>query len=210
MPEVSIKKQPSEKKERSPRKSRKAKKAAKKLTEEEKEQIKTQLQADLAHEQQLNASIKMMSGQAPATQIDVPDHKAIQELKALGSPPAQVVSVIRMVLTLLYGSEKQESSWSECQKALNNPRALAQTMQQVSGFDISGKDPYLIQLLIQMIDAARMTEDSIKAKSFAASKLFRWIAQIVQSQSVALEEKITLLEVRERIAENQALMDAVA
>jgi hypothetical protein len=58
MPEVSVKAPASAKKERSPRKSRKSKKAKKTLTEEEKEQMKTQLQADLAHEQQLVATIE--------------------------------------------------------------------------------------------------------------------------------------------------------
>lgn len=43
VPEVSIKQPKSAKKDRSPRKNRKAKKAAKALTEEEKEQVKTQL-----------------------------------------------------------------------------------------------------------------------------------------------------------------------
>ena len=53
-----------------------------------------------------------------------------------------------MAFTLLYGSEKQEASWAECKQYLANPRALRQTMEQVSDFDISSKDPYLIQLAI--------------------------------------------------------------
>lgn len=151
-----------------------------------------------------------MSQQAPTIQIQVPDHRELGEIKGLANPPVLILSVCRMALTLLYGSEKQEASWAECKQALANPRALVQTMQQVSGFDISGKDPYLIQLLIQMIDEARVTEENTKNNSAAAWALFRWVAQIVQSQSVALNEKITLLEVRERIAENQSLMDAIA
>ena len=54
-------------------------------------------------------------------------------------------------------------------------------MQQVSQFDISSKDPYLIQLLIQMIDNAQITEAKILNVSRAAAGLFLWVAQIVQS-----------------------------
>jgi hypothetical protein len=51
VPEVSIRKQISaSKKERSPRKSRKAKKAVRGMTEEEKEKVRTQLEADRAHQ----------------------------------------------------------------------------------------------------------------------------------------------------------------
>jgi hypothetical protein len=120
-----------------------------------------------------------LSQQVPPIKIEVPSHKAIQELKALGSPPTTVYAVCKMALTLLYGPEKQEASWAECKQCLANPRALVQTMEQVSGFDISGKDPYLIQLLIQMIDEARVTEENVKNQSAAAWVLFRWVAQIV-------------------------------
>ena len=95
-----------------------------------------------------------MAKQAPVTKIEVPMHKSLQELKALNNPPVAVMTVCRMAFTLLYGSEKQNISWSECKPFIANPKALAQTMEQVSDFDISSKDPYLIQLAIQMLEEA--------------------------------------------------------
>ena len=50
VPKVSVKMSSSPKKTRSPRKNRKSKAIAKSLTPEEIQQLKVQLQADLAHE----------------------------------------------------------------------------------------------------------------------------------------------------------------
>ena len=84
-----------------------------------------------------------------------------------------------MAFTLLYGSEKQDISWAECKPYIANPKALAQTMEQVSDFDISSKDPYLIQLAIQMLEEAQLDEGRVKAVSSAAWCLYKWVVQIV-------------------------------
>ena len=98
------------------------------------------------------ATIEELTAQAPKIKIVPPTKGDIQEIKALGSPPVLVLTVCRLALTLLHGSEHQEASWAECKKAFANPAAAAHALQQLSGFDISSRDPYLIQLLIQLID----------------------------------------------------------
>lgn len=72
-------------------------------------------------------------------------------------------------------------------------------MLQISDFDISSKDPYLIQLMIQILQNIQYKDEDVRNVSAALLALFMWVKQVVQAQSVAIEEKITLLEVRERI-----------
>lgn len=82
-------------------------------------------------------------------------------------------------MILLYGSEKQDVSWAEVKKILGNPRAFISTMMQISDFDISSKDPYLIQLMIQILQGIQYTDADVMKVSGALLALFQWVKQVV-------------------------------
>ena len=51
---------------------------------------------------------------------------------------------------------------------------------QLSNFDVSNKDPYLIKLMIQLIDESKINEDNLKEQSNGAWALYDWLLTIIK------------------------------
>lgn len=63
------------------------------MTDEDKEKVKTQLAADLAHQQQLEATIAEKIKNTPTSKLVAPAKGDFTELKALQNPPNMVKAV---------------------------------------------------------------------------------------------------------------------
>lgn len=51
---------------------------------------------------------------------------------------------------------------------------------QLSNFDVSNKDPYLIKLMIQLIEESKINEDNLKEQSKGAWALYDWLLTIIK------------------------------
>jgi len=70
------------------------------------------------------------------------DKKAIQELKALGSPPEACVEVAKACLILR--GEKKNYAWNNAQKMMNNP---VKFIEEVQAFDGNNIEPWILDAL---------------------------------------------------------------
>jgi len=101
--------------------------------------------------------------------------KAIQELKALGSPPAQCVEVAKAVLILKAG-EKKNYGWPNAQKMMNNPKKFIEDIQTFDGESI---EDWKLDALKPLLAEDWFCFDVMKGKSVAAAFLCSWIVNIV-------------------------------
>jgi len=101
--------------------------------------------------------------------------KAIQELKALGSPPAQCVEVAKAVLILKQG-EKKNYGWPNAQKMMNNPKKFIEDIQTFEGESI---EDWRLDALKPLLAEDWFCFDVMKGKSVAAAFLCSWIVNIV-------------------------------
>lgn len=101
--------------------------------------------------------------------------KAIQELKALGSPPVQCVDVAKAVLILKQG-EKRNHAWNNSQKMMNNPKKFIEDIQSFDGNNI---DEWKLEMLKPLLAEDWFNFEVMKGKSVAAAFLCSWIVNIV-------------------------------
>jgi dynein heavy chain len=106
--------------------------------------------------------------------------KAIQELKALGSPPAQCVEVAKAVLILMKG-EKKNFAWPNSQKMMGNPKKFLEDVQTFDGDNI---DEWKLAMLAPLLAEDWFTFEIMKGKSVAAAFLCSWIVNIVNYNSI--------------------------
>jgi dynein heavy chain len=100
---------------------------------------------------------------------------SIDELKALGSPPAACVEVAKGVLILLKG-EKKNHAWGNATKMMNNPAKFIVDIQQFDGNTI---DEWKLEMLKPLLAQDFFTFEVMKGKSIAAAYLCGWIVNIV-------------------------------
>ena len=106
--------------------------------------------------------------------------KAIQELKALGSPPAQCVEVAKAVLILMKG-EKKNFAWPNAQKMMGNPKKFIEDIQAFDGDNI---DDWKLTMLAPLLAEDWFNFDVMKGKSVAAAYLCSWIVNIVNYNTI--------------------------
>jgi len=106
--------------------------------------------------------------------------KAIQELKALGSPPAQCVEVAKAVLILLKG-EKKNFAWPNSQKMMGNPKKF---LEDVQGFDGDNIDDWKLTMLAPLLAEDWFNFEVMKGKSVAAAFLCSWIVNIINYNGI--------------------------
>ena len=75
----------------------------------------------------------------------------------MASPSNHILAVCRLVMMIIHGSEKQDMSWASMRMVMNNPKAFIQQMVQVSNSDISGRDPHLIELMVELLSNDSIT-----------------------------------------------------
>ena len=51
---------------------------------------------------------------------------------------------------------------------------------QLSNYDVSFEDPYLIKLMIQLIEESKINEDNLKEQSNGAWALYDWLLTIIK------------------------------
>jgi len=102
------------------------------------------------------------------------DKKSIQELKSLGSPPAQVLDVAKAVLILR--GEKKQTGWGNAQKMMNNPQKF---IDDILSFDGNNIDQSLLDLVQPILDEPYFNFETMKTKSYAGSFLCAWVVNIV-------------------------------
>jgi dynein heavy chain len=105
---------------------------------------------------------------------------AIQNLKALGSPPAACVEVSKAVLILLKG-EKKNHAWQNGQKMMNNPGKFIEEVQKFEGENI---DEWKLEALKPIMAQDFFNFETMKTKSTPAAYLCSWIINIVNFNTI--------------------------
>jgi dynein heavy chain len=101
--------------------------------------------------------------------------KAIQELKALGSPPEACVVVAKAVLILKQG-EKKNHTWPNAQKMMGNPKKF---IEDIVAFDGDNIDEWRLEAIKPILAEPYFNFEVMKGKSIAAAYLCGWIVNIV-------------------------------
>jgi dynein heavy chain len=110
---------------------------------------------------------------------------AVQELKGMGSPPADCVNVARAVL-ILVRSEKRNHAWPNAQKMMNNPNKF---LQEVKDFNGESIEEWKLKALQDQLNDPNFNQNYMKSKSTAASYLCAWVVNIAKFNQIYLKVK---------------------
>jgi hypothetical protein len=100
----------------------------------------------------------------------------LQELKALGRPPAGIEDVIQCVSVFMYGSfsfSKKKGKWPACQKLMSNSTEFMNNMKNFDPRTIT-QDSY-DRVCAIMSANENLTPDEMKKKSLAAAGMLSWV-----------------------------------
>lgn len=132
----------------------------------------------------------------------------LTELKSFGSPPDIVVKVCAAVLVLFCkGKIPKERSWKQCKLMMNK---VDDFLNHLINFDKDNILPEVIKEINIYKEDPEFDGEKIKARSFAAAGLAKWVVGIVGYNEVYLlvEPKIRAVRESERaLAEAQAEVD---
>ncbi|PFH34573.1 dynein heavy chain family protein [Besnoitia besnoiti] len=104
---------------------------------------------------------------------------AIQELKALGKPPAECMEVTKAVLIMR--GELKNTDWKASQKMMNDPGKF---LDQVRAFDAENMTQETVALIEPIISQPFFNFDVMKGKSLAAAYLANWVVNIVTYNNI--------------------------
>jgi dynein heavy chain len=151
---------------------------------EETDKIANEAKAEKkAADDELAEAIPAMEAATEA--VNCLEPKAIQELKALGSPPEDCVQIAKACLILLK-DEKKNYAWGNAQKMMNNPKGF---IDQVQNFDGDNIADWKKDALKAMMAEPYFTIENMKKKSQAASFLCAYIVNIINYNRIFLKVK---------------------
>ncbi|KFG46052.1 dynein heavy chain family protein [Toxoplasma gondii p89] len=104
---------------------------------------------------------------------------AIQELKALGKPPAECMEVTKAVLIMR--GELKNTDWKASQKMMNDPGKF---LDQVRAFDAENMTQETVALIEPIISQPFFNFEVMKGKSLAAAYLANWVVNIVAYNNI--------------------------
>ncbi|CBZ52391.1 hypothetical protein NCLIV_021800 [Neospora caninum Liverpool] len=104
---------------------------------------------------------------------------AIQELKALGKPPAECMEVTKAVLIMR--GEMKNTDWKASQKMMNDPGKF---LDQVRAFDAENMTQETVALIEPIISQPFFNFEVMKGKSLAAAYLANWVVNIVTYNNI--------------------------
>lgn len=129
-------------------------------------------------ESELAEAIPAMEAATEA--VNCLNKEAINELKALGNPPAQCIVVGKAVLILLKG-EKKNHEWPASQKMMNPPPKFIETVQAFEGESI---EDWKLQALEPILADPTFNKDQMMSKSQAAAYLCSWVCNIIKYNTI--------------------------
>jgi hypothetical protein len=114
---------------------------------------------------------------------------ALQELKALAKPPAEVVVVCSCLLYLFAGiadevqltrrGNVRDASWKSCQKFLSNPEAILKRMRDFRDTIDAGAVPAKNIKKVRKVLGHLLNPEAMMAKSMAAAQLCKWLISTI-------------------------------
>lgn len=151
---------------------------------EETDKIANEAKAEkAAADAELAEAIPAMEAATEA--VNCLDLKMIQELKALGSPPEDCVTIAKACLILIK-DEKKNYAWNNAQKMMNNPK---QFIDQVQAFDGDSIADWKKDLIKPLLALPMFTVENMKKKSAAAAFLCSYIINIMNYNRIFLKVK---------------------
>lgn len=109
------------------------------------------------------------------------DKYALDELKALSTPPEGVKQCLTAVAIILGRPNKD---WAEIQKKTLADKKLLQAMQDVEG--IEDIKPKQLKKLKKIVEAEGFTKDEMEKKSKAAAALCAWVIGVYDGAAPAV------------------------
>lgn len=114
---------------------------------------------------------------------------ALQELKALASPPVEVAIVCSCFLHLFAGiadgveltkrGNVKDASWRACQKFMSNPDATLKCMHDLRDTIDAGAVPAKNIRKVRKVLGHSLNPEAVKAKSVAAGHLCKWLISTI-------------------------------
>jgi hypothetical protein len=108
------------------------------------------------------------TAKAAAAAIKKPE---LQELKSLGAPAAEIVTVMSCVLQLT-GAADKTCDWKTCQKAMGDTKAFLDSMNAAIEVKPETKEKVTKEL-------GELTEEIVKKKSRAAGCMVKWVLHYI-------------------------------
>merc|ERR1711977_166663 len=140
---------------------------------------------------------------------------ALQELKALGKPPVEVVIVCSCFLHLFAGiadgveltkrGNVKDASWKACQKFMSNPDATLKCMHDFKDTIDAGAVPAKNIRKVRKVLGHSLNPDVVKAKSVAAGYLCKWLIS-----TIAYYERAAPIQQHPQVSETSPPAKAVA
>lgn len=128
--------------------------------------------------QELKEAIPAM--EAAKAAVDCLSKPSIQEMKALGSPPAAVLDVAKALLMVLK-KEKKNYQWGNAQKMMGNP---GQFLADVQAYNANEIDEWILKGLEPILSQDGFNQKDMEKKSVAASYLCAWLVNIVKYNTI--------------------------
>jgi len=104
----------------------------------------------------------------------------LQELKALTTPPPDVLKVTAAVL-LLYKKDLKNHGWDNAKKMMNNPKNFLRDLEAFDGRHI---DENILKGLAPILGDAGFNFENMTKKSVAAANLCKWVIAICKYNSI--------------------------
>jgi dynein heavy chain len=117
--------------------------------------------------------------------VDCLDKAMLNELKALGKPPAGVDKVTKACLIMVEG-EYRNHTWERARKMLNNVNKFLDRLKSISGEVFPDVVVHEIEKLMKDPD---FTVDNMQAKSSAAANLCDWVRNIFTFNRIYVKVK---------------------
>jgi dynein heavy chain len=117
--------------------------------------------------------------------VDCLDKAMLNELKALGKPPAGVDKVTKACLIMVEG-EYRNHTWERARKMLNNVNRFLDRLKSVSGESFPD---IVVTEVEKLMKDPEFTVDNMQAKSSAAANLCDWVRNIFTFNRIYVKVK---------------------